>query len=88
MVTLLRPTPVWDNDASEEVAADLIAWTEEVVAAIAPHTPNESYQNFPNRIITDWQEAYYAENFPRLVEVKGMYDPNNLFNNPQSIPPA
>ncbi len=88
MLTLLRPTPVWDNDASEDVAADLIAWTEEVIAAIAPHTPNESYQNFPNRIIDDWQEAYYAENFPRLVEVKTAYDPGKVFNNPQSIPPA
>ena len=88
MLTLLRPTPVWDIDAPDTVADELVAWSEEVIAAIAPHTPNESYQNFPNRTITDWQQAYYAENFNRLVEVKGMYDPGNVFNYPQSIPPA
>jgi FAD/FMN-containing dehydrogenase len=53
-----------------------------------PYTPNESYQNFPNRMISDWQQAYYAENFPRLVQVKTKYDPGNLFQNTQSIPVA
>ena len=57
-----------------------------MIKVIAPHTPAESYQNFPNRLITDWQKQYYAENFPRLVQVKKRYDPNNLFQNPQSIP--
>jgi len=59
-----------------------------MIAVIAPHTPNESYQNFPNRAITDWQQAYYAENFDRLVAVKGTYDAGNVFNYEQSIPPA
>jgi hypothetical protein len=86
MMTLLRPTPVWENDAPPSVADGLIAWTNEMIAAIAPHTPNESYQNFPNRAIADWQQAYYAENFDHLVEVKSTYDRGNLFQNPQSIP--
>jgi FAD/FMN-containing dehydrogenase len=68
------------------VADGLNAWTNAVIATIAPSTPNESYQNFPNRMITDWQEEYYAENFPRLVSVKAKYDPQNLFQNAQSIP--
>jgi FAD/FMN-containing dehydrogenase len=88
MLTLLRPTPVWPDDAPDSVSNDLQRWTAEVIAAIAPHTPNESYQNFPNRGITDWQQEYYAENFPRLVEVKRKYDEANLFQNPQSIPPG
>jgi FAD/FMN-containing dehydrogenase len=36
--------------------------------------------------LQNWQELYYAENFDRLVEIKTKYDPNDLFNNPQSIP--
>ena len=84
--TLLRPTTVWPNDAPESVDNELNAWTDAVIAAIAPHTPDESYQNFPNRAIENWQQQYYAENFERLVDVKTAHDPGNLFNNPQSIP--
>jgi FAD/FMN-containing dehydrogenase len=88
MLTLLRPTPVWPDDAPPSVGRGLIAWTSEMVDIIAPVTAAESYQNFPNRLIRDWQREYYAENFPRLVRVKSRYDPANLFRNEQSIPPA
>ena len=57
-----------------------------MIATLAPHTPNESYQNFPNRLIEDWPEQYYAENLDRLVRVKSAVDPGNLFQGPQSIP--
>jgi FAD/FMN-containing dehydrogenase len=87
MLTMLRATPVWDTNAPASVGDGLIAWTNEMIAAIAPHTANESYQNFPNRGITDWKREYYAENYPRLVDVKTKYDPHNVFRNPQSIPP-
>jgi hypothetical protein len=86
MHALLRPTPGWPDDAPPSVGADLMAWTNDVIAAIAPFTPAESYQNFPNRALTDWKAEYYAENFPRLVEVKRRYDPHGLFRNEQSIP--
>jgi FAD/FMN-containing dehydrogenase len=85
--TLLRPTTVWPNDAPASVGDELNGWTDDVIAAITPHTPNESYQNFPNRRIQDWQEQYFGENFDRLVEVKTKYDPGNLFHNEQSVPP-
>ncbi len=48
-------TTVWPNDAPALVGDDLNAWTAQVIAAIAPHTPDESYQNFPNRAIQSWQ---------------------------------
>jgi FAD/FMN-containing dehydrogenase len=69
------------------VSDGLNAWTDEVIATIAPFTPEESYQNFPNRSLTDWQQLYYAENYERLVDVKTKYDPGNLFQHPRSIPP-
>ena len=64
-----------------------MAWQEEVVAVIAPYTPNESYQNFPNRSLPDPLEQYFAENLERLMDVKTTYDPDNLFSNEQSVPP-
>jgi len=87
MLTMLRATPVWETNAPASVRDGLIAWTNEMIAAIAPDTPNESYQNFPNRGIADWKREYYAENYDRLVDVKTKYDAHNVFRNPQSIPP-
>jgi FAD/FMN-containing dehydrogenase len=87
MTTLLRPTTDWPNDAPASVGDDLDDWSMEILALLAPYTPNESYQNFPNRLITDWPEQYYAENLERLVDIKTDVDPGNLFQNPQSIAP-
>jgi FAD/FMN-containing dehydrogenase len=87
MLTMLRATPVWATNAPASVRDGLIGWTNDMIATIAPHTANESYQNFPNRGIKDWKREYYAENYDRLVSVKTKYDPHNVFRNAQSIPP-
>ncbi|MED3088063.1 BBE domain-containing protein [Bacillus toyonensis] len=34
----------------------------------------------------DWSDLYYGENFKRLTQVKAKYDPEDIFNFPQSIP--
>ena len=87
MSTLLRTSVVWEDDDPVSVGDDLMGWADEVVAVIAPHTPNESYQNFPNRSLPDALEQYFAENLDRLMDVKATYDPDNLFSNEQSVPP-
>jgi FAD/FMN-containing dehydrogenase len=87
MLTMLRATPVWARDAPKSVQDGLIAWTNQMVDLVRPYTPNQSYQNFPNRGIKDYKQQYYGENYPRLVAVKTKYDPHNVFHNPQSIPP-
>jgi FAD/FMN-containing dehydrogenase len=85
-MTLIRPTTVWPNDAAPSVGDGLNAWTAQVISAIAAYTPEESYQNFPNRDIKNAQQLYYAENLDRLIDVKTKYDKANLFRNAQSIP--
>ena len=49
VLTLLRATPVWKIDSPKTVRDGLIAWTNQMISLIAPYTPPESYQNFPNR---------------------------------------
>lgn len=88
MLTLLRPTTVWPNHAPESVSDELQKWTDEMIAIIAPETPDQSYQNFPNRSLENYLQAYYGANLDRLKQVKKKYDPKNTFHNPQSIPPA
>lgn len=34
----------------------------------------------------DWADRYDAENLPRLIEVKGTHDPDDLFTSEQGIP--
>lgn len=34
-----------------------------------------------------WGEKYFRGNFRRLAEIKGQVDPQNVFNNEQSVPP-
>jgi FAD/FMN-containing dehydrogenase len=86
MTALWRVGAVWPPDAPASISDELSAWTQELSSLIAPLTPNESYQNFPNREIVDWQQQYYAENLQRLTEVKAVYDPGDVFHNAQSIP--
>ncbi len=86
MKNMVRPSPVWANNAPAGVATELMSWTDDVIAVLDPHTPRESYQNFPNRRISDWAAQYYAENLDRLVRVKNQWDPANVFSSPQSIP--
>lgn len=86
MNLLIRPTPVWPRDAAPSIGDDLVAWTDDMIAVIAASTPNESYQNFPNRRIKDWKQQYFAENLDRLRSVKATYDPGNVFTSEQGIP--
>ncbi|NPV90905.1 MAG: FAD-binding oxidoreductase [Firmicutes bacterium] len=47
-----------------------------------------SYVNVPDLNIKNYGQEYYGRNFARLRKVKAQYDPENVFNFVQSIPPA
>ncbi|WP_291299679.1 BBE domain-containing protein [Desulfosporosinus sp. BICA1-9] len=68
-------------------AAPGIRWVEEFRRAMRPFTKGV-YVNTSDLSIKDWPKAYYGSNFDRLTRVKAKYDPENVFNFPQSIPPA
>lgn len=61
------------------------AWVDAGFAAADRYSAGESYQNFIDPRLEDWQRAYYAENYPRLAAVKRDYDPDGLFRFAQSI---
>ncbi len=76
----------WFDDATPQQIEESTAWVEALGEAVRPYFNGEAYQNFIDPTLIDWEQAYYAENFARLVEVKRTYDPGNVFHFPQSIP--
>ncbi|MEF2095569.1 FAD-binding oxidoreductase [Bacillus sp. CFBP9009] len=77
-------TASWENNSQEAMN---LASVERVRKLIKPYVTG-SYVNVPDQNIENFGKAYYGSNFARLQKVKAKYDPKNLFNFPQSIPPS
>ena len=63
------------------------AWVAEFSQALRPYV-NGAYVNVPNPGMADWETAYWGDHVARLREVKARYDPHNVFNRNQNVPPA
>ncbi|MFE0509111.1 FAD-binding oxidoreductase [Streptomyces sp. NPDC058964] len=63
------------------------AWIAEFSQALRPYVDG-AYVNVPNVGVQDWESAYWGSNFDRLRRIKAKYDPHNVFQYDQSIPPA
>ncbi len=64
------------------------AWIAEFSQALRPYVDG-AYVNVPNIGMQDWETAYWGRrNFGRLRMIKAKYDPQNVFQYEQSIPPA
>jgi hypothetical protein len=60
-------------------------WMQRVWSDFLSRQSSESYQNFLDPELRDWQHAYYGSNYNRLVAVKRQVDPANRFRFRQSI---
>lgn len=72
-------------DKSEEARS--LASVERVRKLLKPYVVG-SYVNVPDENIKNFGSAYWGANFERLRRVKAKYDPENVFNHPQSVPPS
>ena len=73
----------WSDQAN---GPEKIKWVTEFYDAIRPYLSGFAYQNAPDLALKDYLHEYYGSNLERLVEIKKQYDPENVFNYPQSIP--
>jgi FAD/FMN-containing dehydrogenase len=72
------------NDPTTPVAQ---AWVAEFSQALRPYVDG-AYVNVPNIGMQEWETAYWGGNFDRLRRIKQKYDPHNVFQYEQSVPPA
>lgn len=78
----------WNASFTEDSQAEEnIRLVENARMQLKPYTVG-SYVNVPDLYIENYGEEYYGENYCRLRQIKEKYDPNNVFNFLQSIPPA
>jgi FAD/FMN-containing dehydrogenase len=75
----------WQWPGTRSGVANQHSWLRSYYNSLHPHASGQAYQNYIDPELTDWQQAYYGANYPRLTQVKAKYDPGNLFSFPQSI---
>ncbi len=63
-------------------------WVRDYYDTLHPHSAGGAYVNFLMDEGQDRVVASYRDNYKRLAEIKGRYDPGNLFRMNQNIKPA
>jgi FAD/FMN-containing dehydrogenase len=69
----------------EHIAEAASAWVDRSWEVAHVDGSGGVYPNFPDPQLDDWATAYHAGNYPRLAAAKRAYDPDRLFEFPQSI---
>jgi len=73
----------YGNSATQDKA--IAAVTTEVLKITEQHGINRQYVNYCSLEFSNCEQAYYADNYPRLQAVKRKYDPDDNIRHPQSI---
>jgi hypothetical protein len=66
----------------------IIGWTKAYWEALHPYSAGGAYVNFMMDEGAERVKATYRDNYERLVMLKNMYDPTNLFRVNQNIKPT
>ncbi len=78
----------WRWGAPDGAVASQRAWLRTFYSSLHPYASGQAYQNYLDPELSDWQQAYYGANYPRLAAIKASYDPHQVFRFPQGIRPA
>ena len=75
----------WTAADEPTLIEENLRWVRQSLSRMTPYLSTQSYQNFPDPELTDWQGSYYGANYARLVEIKQAHDPDGVFTHPQGI---
>ena len=78
-------TTNWTNGASSTGINNQHTWQRNFYASMRPYASGQAYVNYMDADLTNWQQAYYGANYPRLQTIKKKYDPTGVFTFPQAI---
>jgi len=81
----LKHVAVVDPQASAAAKAAAHRWVARSWSIVHPWGSGRVFQNFADRDLENWAEAYYGTNYPRLLRIKARYDPGNLFRGHQAL---
>ncbi|MBV9515147.1 MAG: FAD-binding oxidoreductase [Mycobacteriaceae bacterium] len=88
-----EPGAGWGTRGEEVLAPDdpltpeCLTWIADFGEALRPYV-NGAYPAVPNAGMLEWQTAYWGPNVEQLRTIKTKYDPDNVFNFDQSLPPS
>ena len=71
-----------------EMDEQVTGWTRRLHDALTPHATGGVYVNVLGHGEASRVRAAYGDNWARLVELKRIWDPDNLFRTNHNIPPA
>jgi FAD/FMN-containing dehydrogenase len=80
---LLQYDAYWELPEDTQANVD---WVERMRSDLLPYAGG-AYINYHDSLIADPLVSYHGTKLRRLVEIKAKYDPENVFNYPQSVPP-
>ena len=75
----------WENSSQD---AECIDWARKFYEASKPFSTGGVYMNFLSEGEEERIEGAYGQNFERLMKIKSIYDPDNLFRTNQNIRPT
>lgn len=61
-----------------------VEWAYHFIEELSPHFEG-AYVNYIDPLQTNWKQMYYADKYPRLLEIKHAVDPDNMFEFQQGI---
>ncbi|CAO3566076.1 unnamed protein product [Mortierella alpina] len=93
--TVIEFVAEWDENPDAKPGkpdcVECLKWMDDMYAELLTdfsknYGPVRGYQNYIDKDMPNWQEAYYGSALARLKQIKTNADPTNIFRFPQSIP--
>ena len=75
----------WGARDRPSMAAACAQWVRDTQAVMRPHASGQAFQNYIDPELTDWEQAYFGVNLPRLQAIKRRYDPSGRFAFAQGV---